>query len=283
MEKSKFHQSYDGKPGKEKEMLPKPIFERPDKLSAKRLEGKIAIITGGDSGIGRATAIAFAKEGADLALLYLNEHEDALFTKKRVEEIGKRCLTLDGDCGNRFFCNEAIRQIIKKYGYIDILVNNCGEQRLHGNFEEISEVEIQKIFRTNIFSYFFMTQASLRFMKEGANIINCASVVAYKGSDDLIDYSATKGAVISFTRSLAKNLAKQKIRVNAVAPGPIWTPLIPSTFTEERLKHFGKDTFLERIGQPCEVAPSFVFLASEDASYMTGQVLHPNGGIPVNS
>ncbi|WGL59774.1 SDR family oxidoreductase [Pigmentibacter sp. JX0631] len=182
-----------------------------------------------------------------------------------------------------FFCNEAIRQIIKKFGHIDILVNNCGEQHLHREFEEISEVEIQKIFRTNIFSYFFMTQEALKFMKEGGSIINCASVVAYKGSDDLIDYASTKGAVISFTRSLAKNLAKQKIRVNAVAPGPIWTPLIPSTFTEESLKHFGEDTFLERIGQPCEVAPSFVFLASEDASYMTGQVLHPNGGIPVNS
>lgn len=186
MDYNSLQQHQEEPPGKENKMYPKPIFERPDNLSAKRLEGKIAIITGGDSGIGRATAIAFAKEGADLALLYLNEHEDALFTKRRVEEIGKRCITLDGDCGNPFFCHKAVKQIIKKFGRIDILINNCAEQHLHEQVEEISAVEIEQTFRTNIFSYFFMTQASLKFMKEGANIINCASVVAYIGSDDLM-------------------------------------------------------------------------------------------------
>ncbi|WP_148698545.1 SDR family oxidoreductase [Silvanigrella aquatica] len=260
-------------------MNPSPQFERSDKFSAKRLENKIAIITGGDSGIGRATAISFAKEGADLALLYLNEHNDALFTKKRIEEIGRKCIILDGDCGNPTFCYEAVEQVIKQFGQIDILINNCAEQHVRKELEEITFEEIEKTFRTNIFSYFFMTQSVLKYMKAGSSIINCASVVAYKGSEDLLDYSATKGAVVSLTKSLAKKLSKKEIRVNAVAPGPIWTPLIPSSFDEERLKHFGKDTLLQRVGQPCEIAPSFVFLASEDSSYMTGQVLHPNGGI----
>jgi NAD(P)-dependent dehydrogenase (short-subunit alcohol dehydrogenase family) len=235
-------------------------------------------VTGGDSGIGRAVAVLFAREGADVAVLYLNESEDAAETKRLVEREGRRCLSIAGDVGDPEFCRAAVDQVIRELGKLDILVNNAAEQHPKGDIEEITPDQLDRTFRTNIFGYFYMTQASMPHLKEGAAIVNTTSVTAYRGSPDLLDYSSTKGAIVAFTRSLAKKVAEKGIRVNGVAPGPIWTPLIPSTFPAEKVKTFGADTPMKRPGQPNEVASCFLFLVSEDASYITGSVLHPNGG-----
>jgi NAD(P)-dependent dehydrogenase (short-subunit alcohol dehydrogenase family) len=239
-------------------------------------------VTGGDSGIGRAVCIAFAKEGADIALIYYNEHEDANETRRRVEIVGRRCITIPGDIGDEEHCETLVSDVIDEYGRLNVLVNNAAEQHPQESLEDISAQQLEQTFRTNIFAMFFLTKYALRHLKEGDCIVNTASVTAYRGSSHLLDYASTKGAIVGFTRSLAINLAPKKIRVNAVAPGPIWTPLIPSTFTEEQVKRFGADVPLGRPGQPEEVAPSYVFLASNDASYITGQVIHPNGGEIIN-
>jgi NAD(P)-dependent dehydrogenase (short-subunit alcohol dehydrogenase family) len=269
-------------PGIESEMTPRPKSEKDSHRGSGKLQDRVAIITGGDSGIGRAVAIAFAKEGAHCAISYLKEHKDARETKRLVEEKGRRCITIAGDVGDDSACRDIVRRTLNEFGKVDIVVNNAAEQHEQDTIEKISRKQLERTFRTNIFSMFFLTQAALPHMKEGCAIVNTTSVTAYRGSPQLIDYSSTKGAIVAFTRSLSKNLAKRKIRVNAVAPGPIWTPLIPASFDAEHVKQFGADTPLGRPGQPEEVAPCFVFLASDDASYITGQVLHPNGGEVVN-
>lgn len=274
-------QTQSRQPGIESKMDPTPIADLGQKGEGK-LKGKVALITGGDSGIGRATAIAFAREGADVAITYLNEHGDAKETVTQVEELGRQCQSWAGDVGSEAFCQKLIEETIEKFGKLDILVNNAAEQHPQEELTDISQEQLEKTFRTNIFSMFYLTKAALPHLREGASIVNTTSVTAYRGSPSLLDYSATKGAIVSFTRSLSQNLAKRKIRVNAVAPGPIWTPLIPSTFDKEKVEDFGGDTPLGRAGQPVEVAPCFVFLASDDSSYMTGQVLHPNGGEVIN-
>ena len=269
-------------PGREHKMKPRPKAEDEKQRGSGKLHGKVAIITGGDSGIGRAVAVAFAKEGADVAVVYLEEQKDARETQKLVDEHGRKCLLIEGDVGEEDFCRDAMEKTVREFGKIDILVNNAAEQHLQDSIEQISEEQLTRTFRTNIFSFFFMTKAAMSHLKKGAVIINTTSVTAYKGSPKLLDYSSTKGAIVAFTRSLSQALAEKGIRVNAVAPGPIWTPLIPSSFPAEEVETFGSDTPLGRPGQPEEVAPSYVFLASDDASYMTGQVLHPNGGTVVN-
>lgn len=269
-------------PGKESEMTPKPKSDNPEYQGSGKLKDKVALITGGDSGIGRAVAIAYAKEGADVAIVYLNEHDDAKETKNLVEKYGRRAVAIAGDIGDESFCQQVVQQTVDELGKLDILVNNAAEQHPQESIEDITASQLERTFRTNIFSMFFMTKAAMKHLHEGSAIINTTSVTAYKGSPQLLDYSSTKGAIVAFTRSLSQNLVEKKIRVNAVAPGPIWTPLIPSTFPEDKVETFGKQVPMERAGQPEEVAPSFVFLASDDASYMTGQVLHPNGGAVVN-
>ena len=276
-------QKQDRQPGIEAEMTPRPQAEDPSQRGSGKLEGKVAIITGGDSGIGRAVAIAFAKEGADVSVLYLNEHQDAKETRRLVEEKkGRRCLLIAGDIGDEGFCRKAVERTVRELGRLDVVVNNAAEQHEQQSLEDISREQLERTFRTNIFGYFFLTKAALRHLGEGSAIVNTTSVTAYRGSGHLIDYASTKGAIVAFTRSLAENLAERKIRVNAVAPGPIWTPLIPASFPPDKVESFGKDVPLGRPGQPEEVAPCYVFLASDDASYMTGQVLHPNGGEIVN-
>jgi NAD(P)-dependent dehydrogenase (short-subunit alcohol dehydrogenase family) len=270
------------KPGREHEMTPRPKAEDPQHRGSGKLAGKVALITGGDSGIGRAVAIAFAKEGADVAINYLEEDRDAKETRRMVEEHGRRCVLLPGDVGDEKTCRRMVDRSVKELGKLDILVNNASEQHPQKSIEDITSEQLERTFRTNVFGYFFMTKAALKHLREGSCIINTTSVTAYKGSADLLDYSSTKGAEVAFTRSLSQNLAEKKIRVNGVAPGPIWTPLIPSTFGEEKVETFGGDVPLGRPGQPEEVAPSYVFLASDDASYMTGQMLHPNGGSVIN-
>ena len=270
-------QVQDHQPGHETEMNPRPDYE-PRYPGSGRLKGKVALITGGDSGIGRATAVLFAREGADLAILYLNESEDAQETKRLIEREGGSCLTVAGDVGDPDFCRSAIDQVIKRFGRLDVLVNNAAEQHPKDEIEEISPEQIERTFRTNIYGYFYITQAAMPHLKKGAAIINTTSVTAYRGSSHLLDYSATKGAIVAFTRSLAQKLASEGIRVNGVAPGPIWTPLIPSTFSAEEVKQFGAKTPMKRPGQPNEVAPAYLFLACEDSSYVSGSVLHPNGG-----
>jgi NAD(P)-dependent dehydrogenase (short-subunit alcohol dehydrogenase family) len=247
-----------------------------------KLKNKVAVITGGDSGIGRAVAVLFAKEGCDIVISYLNEHKDAEETRQKIADEGRKCLLIPGDIGEEEFCKGIIEKTVKEFGNINILVNNAAEQHPQDNLENITEEQLEKTFRTNIFSFFFMSKAAVPHMKHGDCIINTTSVTAYRGSNHLLDYSSTKGAIVTFTRSLSQNLAIKGIRVNAVAPGPIWTPLIPSTFPEEHVKSFGSDVPLGRVGQPEEVAPCYLFLASNDSSYMTGQVLHPNGGEVVN-
>jgi NAD(P)-dependent dehydrogenase (short-subunit alcohol dehydrogenase family) len=268
----------DQLPGHESQLDPKPDWE-PRYAGSDRLKGKVALITGADSGIGRAVAALFAREGADVAILYLCEHDDAAKTKEIVEKEGRRAITIAGDVGDKQFCERAVQQTVDQLGKLDILVNNAAEQHPDEDLRDITEDQLKRTFQTNIFGYFFMAQAALPHLKEGSAIINCTSVTMYKGSPQLLDYSATKGAITAFTRSLSKNLIKQGIRVNAVAPGPIWTPLNPfGGQPPEKIPDFGKDTPMGRPGQPNEVAPSFLFLACEDSSYMIGQVLHPNGG-----
>ncbi len=275
-------QHQEQQPGSEEEMTPKPKFDDSAHKGSDKLLGKVAIITGGDSGIGRAVAIAFAKEGADVAVMYLNEHEDAEKTQQLVKELGRDCLPIAGDIGDESFCKQAIQQVIDKFGRLDILVNNAAEQHPQQSIEDISAEQLERTFRTNIFSMFFLTKAALPYLKEGSAIINTTSVTAYQGNPQLLDYSSTKGAIVAFTRSLSKSLVEKGIRVNGVAPGPIWTPLIPSTFPEEKVAEFGKEVPMQRAGQPEEVASCYVFLASNDASYMAGQILHPNGGTVIN-
>lgn len=269
-------------PGKEHEMSPRPSAEKESHRGSGKLQDRVAIITGGDSGIGRAVAVAFAKEGADVTVAYLNEHKDAEETKRLVEEQGRKCHTIAGDVGQESFCRRIVDETVREFGKLDIVVNNAAEQHDRESIEDIDEEQLVRTFRTNIFAQFFLVKAALKHLKEGAAIVNTTSVTAYRGSGHLLDYSSTKGAIVAFTRSLAQNLAKRRIRVNAVAPGPIWTPLIVSTFPKEKVEKFGKDVPLGRPGQPDEVAPCFVFLASDDASYMTGQCLHPNGGEIIN-
>jgi NAD(P)-dependent dehydrogenase (short-subunit alcohol dehydrogenase family) len=269
-------------PGIESEMTPKPKAEDDKYKGNGKLQDKVALITGGDSGIGRAVAIAFAKEGADVAIIYLNEHEDAKETKNLVEKHGRRALAIAGDITDETFCQRAVQQTVDEFGKLDILINNAAEQHPQKSIEDISKEQLQRTFSTNIFSMFYLTKAALKHLHEGSAIVNTTSVTAYKGNPQLLDYSSTKGAIVAFTRSLSQSLVEKGIRVNAVAPGPIWTPLIPSTFPEEKVETFGKQVPMQRAGQPEEVAPSYVFLASDDASYISGQVLHPNGGEVVN-
>jgi NAD(P)-dependent dehydrogenase (short-subunit alcohol dehydrogenase family) len=275
-------QQQDRQPGIESEMEPRPRAEGRGYRGSGKLEGKVALITGGDSGIGRAVAYAFAAEGADLSILYLDEHEDAKETQRRVEARGRRCLLIAGDVGDEPFCKEAVARTVRELGRLDVVVNNAAEQHEQHNLEDISAEQLERTFRTNVFSHFFITKAALPHLQEGSAIIQTTSVTAYRGSQHLMDYAATKAAIVGFLRSLSTNLAPRKIRVNGVAPGPIWTPLIPASFPAEQVKTFGGDVPLGRPGQPEEVAPCYVFLASEESSYMTGQVLHPNGGEVVN-
>jgi NAD(P)-dependent dehydrogenase (short-subunit alcohol dehydrogenase family) len=270
------------RPGREHKMKPRPRAEDEKHRGSGKLQGKVAIITGGDSGIGRAVAIAFAKEGADVSVVYLEEKKDANETKRLVEEHGRKCLLIEGDVGQEQSCRRAVEQTMKEFGKLDILINNAAEQHPQESIEKITEKQLERTFRTNIFSFFFMAKAAVKHLKKGAVIINTTSVTAYKGSAHLVDYSSTKGAITSFTRSLSQALADKCIRVNGIAPGPVWTPLIPSTFPAKEVETFGSDVPLGRPGQSKEIAPSYVFLASDDSSYMTGQVLHPNGGTIVN-
>ncbi|MDQ4087147.1 MAG: SDR family oxidoreductase [Pseudomonadota bacterium] len=273
----------DALPGRESELEPKPDWE-PRYPGSGRLEGKVALVTGADSGIGRAVAALFAREGADVAILYLCEHDDAARTRQIVEAEGRRAITIAGDLGDKDFCRRAVEQTVAQLGGLDILVNNAGEQHWDEDITDITEEQLKRTFQTNIFSMFFLTQAARPHLKKGSAIINCTSVTMYKGSKLLLDYSATKGAITAFTRSLSESLVGEGIRVNAVAPGPIWTPLNPfGGSPPDKVEEFGKDTPMGRAGQPNEVAPSFLFLACEDSSYMSGQVLHPNGGTIVGS
>ncbi|MEB3216311.1 MAG: SDR family oxidoreductase [Nostocales cyanobacterium 94392] len=269
-------------PGIESEMTPKPQADDPQYKGSGKLMGKVALITGGDSGIGRAAAIFYAKEGADIAIAYLDEHSDAEETKRLVEAEGRRCITISGDIGDEKFCKQAVEETVNKLGHLEILVNNAAEQHPQESIEDITAEQLERTFRTNIFGMFFITKAALPHLKEGDAIINTTSITAYRGSSSLLDYSATKGAIVAFTRSLSQQLIDKGIRVNGVAPGPIWTPLIPATFPEEKVDSFGKQVPMKRPGQPEEVAPSYVFLASDDSSYFTGQILHPNGGAVIN-
>ena len=270
-------------PGIEREMVPEPDATRPQHQGSGKLAGKVALITGGDSGIGRAVAVLFAREGADVAIGHLAEEEtDANETVKLVEAEGRRCLTLPGDVGNEPFCQEAVAQTVRELGRLDVLVNNAAEQHTAESITEITAEQLERTFRTNIFGMFFMTKAALPHLGEGSAIVNTTSVTAYQGNPTLLDSSSTKGAIVAFTRSLSQALVGQGIRVNAVAPGPIWTPLIPATMPEEKVASFGKDVPMGRPGQPEEVAPCYLFLASDDSSYIAGQVLHPNGGNVVN-
>lgn len=267
-------------PGIEQEMTPKPVSIRPQ--VQKKLEGKKALITGGDSGIGAATARLFAQEGADVAIVYLNEHPDAEAVKKDVEAYGQKCILLPGNIREEEFCRSAVEKAVSELGGLDILVNNAATQTEQKSIEDISTEQLLSTFETNFFSMFWFTKYAVVHLKEGASIINTTSVTAYRGSPSLLDYSATKGAIVTFTRSLSAQLKDKGIRVNAVAPGPIWTPLIAASFNEEKVKTFGSDVPMGRAGEPAEVAPAYLFLASQDGSYFSGQVLHPNGGEIVN-
>ena len=273
----------DRLPGHESQLEPKPDWE-PRYRGSDRLKGKVAIVTAADSGIGRAVAALYAREGADVAILYLCEHDDAAKTKEIVEKEGRRAITIAGDLGDKQFCERAVKQTVDELGRLDILVNNAGEQHYDEDIRDITKEQLKRTFQSNIFSMFFLTQAAVPHLKEGSAIINCTTETTYKGSPGLLDYSATKGAILGFTRSLAKNLIQKGIRVNGVAPGPIWTPLNPSGGQPpEKIPEFGKDTPMGRPGQPNEVAPCFLFLACEDSSYMAGQVLHPDGGNTTSS
>ncbi|QGQ99626.1 SDR family oxidoreductase [Paenibacillus psychroresistens] len=274
------HQSKQ--PGIESEMNPKPESKNNKYKGSGKLQGKVAIITGGDSGIGKAAALCYSAEGADVVIVYYNEHSDAEETKRLIEQEGTKCLLAAGDIGEEAFCKEVVDRTIAQFGKLDILINNAAEQHPQKEITDITQQQLERTFRTNIFSFFHFTKAALPHLKKGATIINTASITAYMGSPELLDYSATKGAIVAFTRSLSLNLAPKGIRVNGVAPGPIWTPLIPSTFDEQKVAEFGGDTPMMRPGQPDELGPAYVFLASEDSSYMSGQFLHINGGEIVN-
>jgi len=276
-------QKQDKQPGFETLMNPRPIFENPNLVGSGKLMNKVVLITGGDSGIGKAASLSYAREGADIAIVYLNEHEDAEDTKKLIEAKGRKCILIAGDIGDDTFCINAVNETIKQFTKIDVLVNNAGEQHPQNSIEDITKEQLERTFKTNIFGMFYMVKATLPYLKEGATIINTSSVTAYKGHKALIDYSSTKGAIVTFTRSLALSLASRKIRVNAVAPGPIWTPLIPSSFSENEVGEFGSKTPMGRPGQPVELAETYVFLASDGASYISGETIHVNGGTVINS
>jgi NAD(P)-dependent dehydrogenase (short-subunit alcohol dehydrogenase family) len=268
--------------GSEEEMNPKPIYDDESKKGSGKLLNKVAVITGGDSGIGRAVAILFAKEGADVAIVYFNEHDDAKVTQQKIQNYGRECLLISGDLESEDFCKSIMDRVINEFEKIDILVNNAAVQFECEKLEDITTAQLLKTFTTNIFSMFWLTKAALPHMKEGSCIVNSSSVTAYRGSGQLIDYASTKGAIVAFTRSLAQSLVERGIRVNAVAPGPIWTPLITSSFEPERIAKHGEKAPMHRSGEPVEVAPSYLFLACDDSSYMSGQVLHPNGGEIIN-
>jgi NAD(P)-dependent dehydrogenase (short-subunit alcohol dehydrogenase family) len=271
------------RPGSEKKLEPKPIFDYPEKAGNNKLKGKVALITGADSGIGKAVAVLFAKEGADIAIAYLNEHKDARDTASIIKKKYKRqCFLIPGDLSNEKHCKTVIKKVIREYKRIDILVNNAALHYENKSLEDLTTPELLKTFSTNVFSYFWLTREALPYMKKNSCIINTASVTAYRGSGGLIDYASTKGAIVSFTRSLSSNLVKKGIRVNGVAPGPIWTPLIASSFSAKKVAVFGSDVPIGRAGEPAEIAPSYLFLASEDGSYITGQFIHPNGGEIIN-
>jgi len=276
-------QHQDHQPGVEAEMTPAPIYLSPNYKASGKLAGQVALVTGGDSGIGRAVAVLFAHEGADVAIAYLDEGQDAQKVKEEVEKVGRRCLLIPGDLGQKAHAMEVVEKTVAELGKLDILVNNAAEQHVQKDILDISEEQLVATFRTNIFAYFFMVQAALPHLKEGAKIINTCSVTAFAGAPQLIDYSSTKGAIVAFTRSLSQSLIEKGIRVNSVAPGPIWTPFIPSVMPAEEVATFGQDTPMKRVGQPFEVATCFVFLASDDSSYIAGQTLHPNGGEIVNA
>ena len=271
------------RPGLEKKLEPQPVFDYPENAGGNKLNGKIALITGGDSGIGKAVAVLFAKEGADIAIAYLNEHNDARDTAALIKKrYNRQCILIPGDLSNEKHCKTVINKVIREYKRIDILVNNAALHYENKSLEDLSTRELLKTFSTNIFSYFWLTREALPYMKKNSSIINTASVTAYRGSGGLIDYASTKGAIVSFTRSLSSNLVKKGIRVNGVAPGPIWTPLIASSFSRKKVAVFGSDVPMGRAGEPAEIAPAYLFLASEDASYITGQFIHPNGGEIIN-
>lgn len=276
-------QTQSHQPGSEHQMHPRPEY-MPFYAGVGKFQGQVILITGGDSGIGRATSLAFANEGAWVVIVYKEEDTDAQETKTMVESLGGKCLLIRGDIGNKDVCSMIVNKTIKSFGKINVLINNAGEQHVEEEFTDISEEQLLQTFRTNIFSFFFLTQEALPYLeKTHGSIINNASITAYKGNPVLMDYSSTKGAIVSLTRSLSQSLIEKGIRVNAVAPGPIWTPLIPASFDEEKVENFGKNTPMKRVGQPNEVAGCFTWLASREASYVTGQVMHPNGGTIVNS
>lgn len=270
-------------PGSQEQMNPQPVTDNPQYKGSGKLLNKVAVITGGDSGIGQAVACAFAKEGADIVAAFLDKQEDADKTVEMVRAAGRKCILVKCDLKQEKSSDQVINTAINEFGHIDVLVNNIAVQYPQNSIKDISADQLRHTFETNVFSYFFMTRAALSHLKQGASVINTASVAAYKGSQDLIDYSSTKGAIVSFTRSLALSLAKNGIRINAIAPGPIWTPIIPSSFSPQKIEKFGQDVPLGRAGQPFEVAPAYVYLASEDSAYVTGQVLHVNGGVMVES
>ena len=274
-------QKQEKQPGSEAEMTPRPEY-MPRHPGSGRLAGRAALITGGDSGIGRAVAIAMAREGADIAIVYKDEHEDAAETVRLCEAEGRKALALAGDVGSEAFCRDAVEKTVEAFGRLDVLVNNAAEQHECDDIAKLPAEQLERTFRTNIFAHFYFAKAARPHLKQGASIINTTSITAYRGSPELLDYASTKGAIVAFTRSLATALVKDGIRVNGVAPGPIWTPLIPASFDEDRTASHGSSAAMKRAGQPNEVAPCYVFLASDDASYMTGQVLHPNGGTVIN-
>jgi len=275
-------QEQQKQPGIESEMTPRPKFKAEWYRGSGKLEGKRALVTGGDSGIGRSVAILFAREGADVAIVHLDEHDDAEETRRHVEDEGRRCVAIAGDVGDEAFCRRAVEQAVQELGGLDILVNHAGEQHEQEGIEGISAEQLEKTFRTNVFSMFHMTKAALEHIPEGGAIVNTTSVTAYQGNPSMIDYTATNGAIVSMIRALSQSLLERGIRVNGVAPGPVWTPLIPASFEAGKVEGFGEQAPMGRAGQPEEIAPSYVFLAARDSSFITGQVLHPNGGMVVN-